>query len=322
MKLRELMSKDEPYMLEWMNDVDICSNFRFKAGTKTTADVMQFIRDSKLRENNYHFAIVNESDEYLGTVSLKEIEIAASTAEYAIVLRKCAQKTGAGRYATEQILKFAFQKLGLNKVYLNVFSDNIHARGFYEHLGFTLEGESKDHLKIGGEFKNLCWYRMTKKEYELCSKQIKSNATKKTSESMVKMLEFTQRGDERGHLVVIETGKEVPIEIKRVFYIYGSDAFVVRGQHANRKSEFVLINVAGTSKIKTKDVLGREKIYSLDRPHTGIYLPCMIWKEMYDFSPDSVLLILSSEHYDPKEYITNYEDYVREIQSGMRPNDE
>ncbi|MDO4566587.1 MAG: FdtA/QdtA family cupin domain-containing protein, partial [Oscillospiraceae bacterium] len=68
----------------------------------------------------------------------------------------------------------------------------------------------------------------------------------------VKMMEFPQRGDERGHLVIVEGETDLPFEIKRVFYIYGSDSGVVRGQHANRRSEFVLINVAGTSKVKVK----------------------------------------------------------------------
>ena len=69
----------------------------------------------------------------------------------------------------------------------------------------------------------------------------------------VKMLEFQQQGNERGHLVIVEGNIDIPFDIKRVFYIYGSDANVGRGQHANRKSEFVLINVAGKSKVKVKD---------------------------------------------------------------------
>ena len=76
------------------------------------------------------------------------------------------------------------------------------------------------------------------------------------NENNVKMLEFPQRGDERGHLVIVEGMRDVPFEIKRIFYIYGSDTDVVRGQHANKKSQFVLINVAGKSKVKVKDGLG------------------------------------------------------------------
>ncbi|MBQ9926568.1 MAG: FdtA/QdtA family cupin domain-containing protein [Lachnospiraceae bacterium] len=132
----------------------------------------------------------------------------------------------------------------------------------------------------------------------------------------VKMIELPQAGDERGHLVIVEGGIDIPFEIKRAFYIYGSDRDVIRGQHANRKTEFVLINVAGTSKIKVKDGEGNEAIFCLNRPHTGVYLPTMVWKDMYDFSEDSVLLVLASEHYDSGEYIRDYKVFVEEIKKG------
>lgn len=129
----------------------------------------------------------------------------------------------------------------------------------------------------------------------------------------VKMLSFKQNGDDRGHLVVIEGNKDVPFDIKRIFYIYGSDPNVIRGQHANRETEFVLVNVAGKSKVKVYDGKGNEAIFILNRPHTGIYLPTMVWKDMYDFSEDSVLLVLASEAYNPNEYIRNYDEFVEEI---------
>lgn len=130
----------------------------------------------------------------------------------------------------------------------------------------------------------------------------------------VKMLEFSEKGDERGRLVIIEGGQDIPFEVKRVFYIYGSDKDVMRGQHANRRTEFVLINVAGTSKVKVKDGRGNEVIFCLNRPHTGVYLPAMVWKDMYDFSEDSVLLLLASEHYDAEEYIRDYDAFAYEIE--------
>ncbi|MEG2928534.1 MAG: FdtA/QdtA family cupin domain-containing protein [Oscillospiraceae bacterium] len=129
----------------------------------------------------------------------------------------------------------------------------------------------------------------------------------------IKAVEFKEMGDERGKLVVIEGNIDIPFEIKRVFYIYGSDSEVVRGQHANRKTEFVLINVSGTSKVKVKDGKGNETIFVLNRPHTGVYLPKMVWKDMYDFSSDSVLLVLASEHFDNSEYIRDYENFVKEV---------
>ena len=126
------------------------------------------------------------------------------------------------------------------------------------------------------------------------------------------ILNFKDLGDERGKLVVIEGNESIPFDIKRVFYIYGSDATVVRGQHANRESEFVLINVAGTSKVKITDGSG-EFIVELNKPMMGVYIPKMIWKDMYDFSADSVLLVLANTHYDGKEYIRDYNEYLKEV---------
>ena len=130
-------------------------------------------------------------------------------------------------------------------------------------------------------------------------------------DDVVRMLEFPQKGDERGHLVIVEGMKDIPFEIKRIFYIYGSDTTVVRGQHANKESKFVLINVSWQSKVKVKDGKGNEAVFSLNRPHTGIYLPQMVWKDMYDFSEDSVLLCLASEHYKAEEYIRDYDEFVK-----------
>lgn len=129
------------------------------------------------------------------------------------------------------------------------------------------------------------------------------------------ILHFADFGDERGKLVVIEGESSIPFEIKRVFYIYESDATVVRGQHANRESEFVLVNVAGKSKVRITD--GKEEfVVELDKPMMGIYIPRMIWKDMYDFSLDSVLLCLASTHYVDNEYIRNYDDYLKEMEKG------
>lgn len=129
-----------------------------------------------------------------------------------------------------------------------------------------------------------------------------------------KLIEFPQKGDDRGHLVIVEGNQDIPFEIKRVFYIYGSDRDVIRGRHANYNTEFVLINVAGTSKVKVDDGTN-QKIFSLDRPHTGIFLPKMVWKDMYDFSEDSVLLVLASEHYDAEEYIRDYAQYLKVVET-------
>ena len=132
-------------------------------------------------------------------------------------------------------------------------------------------------------------------------------------EEQYKIIEFADLGDERGNLVVIEgDGLDIPFDIKRVFYIYGSDAEVVRGQHANRETEFLLVNVSGTSKVKV-DNGAESRVISLNRPRMGLYLSPMLWKDMYDFSEDSVLLVLASRHYDAAEYIRNYQEYLTEL---------
>ena len=131
---------------------------------------------------------------------------------------------------------------------------------------------------------------------------------------LYKLLQFADFGDERGKLVVIEGNdlRGVPFDIRRVFYIYESDSTVVRGQHANRNSEFVLVNVAGSSKVMITDGIKKEMV-ELNKPMEAVYIPRMIWKEMYDFSPDSVLLVLANTHYDSHEYIRNYEEYLKEM---------
>lgn len=132
-----------------------------------------------------------------------------------------------------------------------------------------------------------------------------------------KILEFGDLGDERGKLVVVEGAMDIPFEIKRVFYIYGSDSSIIRGQHANRNSEFVLINVSGSSKVRVDNGF-EEEIIELNRPRMGLYIPTMVWKDMYDFSADSVLLVLTNTHYDGSEYIRDYDEYLKEVGGSRR----
>ena len=135
----------------------------------------------------------------------------------------------------------------------------------------------------------------------------------KKLEEMYKLIEFNELGDERGNLVVAEGESDlVPFVINRIFYIYGSDSTVVRGQHANRRTKFILINVSGTSKVRL-DNGSETSIIELNKPKMGLFLDTMVWKDMYDFSSDSVLLVLASRHYDPNEYIRDYDEYLNII---------
>lgn len=135
--------------------------------------------------------------------------------------------------------------------------------------------------------------------------------------SKYRILEFPQLGDDRGNLVVLESGSQVPFKIMRIFYIYGTKPGVKRGMHANLRSEFILINLAGTCKIKIDDGIAQE-IVTLNKAHQGIYLEKMVWKTMYDFSPKSILLVISNEKYDSNEYIRDYDLYKSMINNERR----
>jgi len=125
---------------------------------------------------------------------------------------------------------------------------------------------------------------------------------------LYKELNFNELGDERGRLVIAEVPLNIPFDIKRIFYIYDTKGEIIRGQHANLNSEFVLINLCGKCKVKL-DTGKEQKIVELDRPHKGLYLNKMVWKDMYDFSDDSILLVLSSHVYDANEYIRDYDKF-------------
>ena len=101
---------------------------------------------------------MDKHDEYLGTVSLKNISKENKCAEYAIVVRKIARGTGVARKATEDILDYAFNVLGLHKVYLNVLENNECAKRFYQKCGFMYEGTAKDAIVLNGDYASLAWY--------------------------------------------------------------------------------------------------------------------------------------------------------------------
>lgn len=133
-------------------------------------------------------------------------------------------------------------------------------------------------------------------------------------EEDVKMICFPRLGDKSRKSFVIEGLRDIPFEIRRVFYIFGAgNVGLVRGKHANRNSEFVLFNVSGRSRVKTIDENRNETVYELNNPREAVYLPRMVWKEMYDFTEDSVLMVVTNEYYDPEEYIRNFEDFAKEM---------
>jgi len=126
----------------------------------------------------------------------------------------------------------------------------------------------------------------------------------------VKQITLPLMGDERGQMVVAEGGNHLPFQFKRLFYIYGTETSAIRGQHANRDSAFAMFCVVGSCAVKVTDTNGNSVDYRLDKPQEGIYIPKMLWKDMYDFSADAVLLVLSDCYYNADEYIRDLATYL------------
>lgn len=170
MIIRKLQLMDAEGMHEWMQDMDVTKNLAQDFSSKSMEDCKSFILNANAdEESNLHRAICNDAGEYLGTVSLKHIDRRNKNAEYAISMRSTAIGTGASTFGTIEILKYAFDILKLEKVYLNVTTENIRAKKFYQKIGFQYEGTAKKHILINGKLCDLEWYAFYREmECELC----------------------------------------------------------------------------------------------------------------------------------------------------------
>lgn len=125
------------------------------------------------------------------------------------------------------------------------------------------------------------------------------------------LIKFRNIMDKYGHLTPIEGKIDVPFEVKRVYYITGVEQGVIRGFHSHRKLHQVLICLNGSVKIRSKNP-DEEEITELNDPSVGLYIGPYVWREMFDFTKGSVLLVLASEYYDEDDYIRNYDFYLEE----------
>ena len=131
----------------------------------------------------------------------------------------------------------------------------------------------------------------------------------------VKLYNFQPHGDDRGQLVAIEENKDLPFDVRRVYYIYDTLPGVRRGFHAHRNLQQILLCVNGSCKIHLDNGFDTAEVL-LDKPHEGLYIANDMWREMYDFTPGAVLLVLASEHYDEADYIRNYDDFIKMVREG------
>jgi len=164
-KLRPLKLTDADYMKEFVEDENISNNLLFTRYPFSTENMISFIKTSWEDKRNIHYAIANENDEYIGTISLKNISYIDKNAEYAIVIRKKYWGQKIALKATDKLLFYGFNILNLEKIYLNVLSHNGRAIKFYEKYGFKKEGIFKNHIYHFGKYVDVEWYAFFKNDF-------------------------------------------------------------------------------------------------------------------------------------------------------------
>ncbi|MDU1036762.1 sugar 3,4-ketoisomerase [Leclercia adecarboxylata] len=125
----------------------------------------------------------------------------------------------------------------------------------------------------------------------------------------MKLINLNKKGDDRGALIVIEEEQDIPIEIKRVYYMFNTKLGISRGFHAHKQLTQIAITVNGTCKFLLDDGHSKETVV-LDSPSIGLVIEPMVWHEMHDFSDDCILMVLADDHYDESDYIRDYELFI------------
>ena len=298
MRLRNLELKDAPLMLEWMHDERVTKDLRSDFASKTLADAEDFIRSSKNQEHDLHLAVVSDEDEYMGTVSLKNIE--DESAEFAITVRTEAMGRGYAWFGMEELLKKAFNELGLESVYWCVSRDNDRAVRFYDKHNFheALDIPQKVLERYDG-VKNLKWYSVLKGH--------DFNAVDMVAGCRVLHIKTIPTVN-AGELSFFEGTKEIPFEMKRIYYITKVPEGVRRGYHAHKSLKQMLFCPYGRIQLLLENEYGREEI-ELSDPSIAVLIDRPTWREMLWLQKDSVLCVAASDYFDADDYIRDYEEY-------------
>jgi dTDP-4-dehydrorhamnose 3,5-epimerase-like enzyme len=127
--------------------------------------------------------------------------------------------------------------------------------------------------------------------------------------SLIDIIKFQSLGDKRGNLIALEQNKEIPFDIKRIYYVFYTEKGVSRGFHAHKALRQVAVCVAGSCRFILDDGLKKEQVV-LDKPNVGLVIDKGVWHEMHDFSDDCVLMVIASDHYNEDDYIRDYDAFT------------
>ncbi|MET3651295.1 sugar 3,4-ketoisomerase [Dyella japonica] len=136
----------------------------------------------------------------------------------------------------------------------------------------------------------------------------------------IERVQLQKHGDHGGMLIALEQDRNVPFEIRRVYYIFATQRDVHRGKHAHRHLHQLAVAVRGSVTFLLDDGSGPFEVV-LNDPSQGLLMGRMVWRELYDFSDDCVLMVLADHLYDPADYITNYDDFLREVRGVVYPTE-
>ncbi len=307
MYLRKLKLQDAPLMLEWMHDDDVTHDLSGNFAEKSLEDCEKFIRASADATENMHLAIASDSDEYMGTVSLKHINEADSNAEFAITVRKEAMGKGYAWFGMSEIIRIAFEELGLKSVYWCVSKENKRACRFYDKHGFREALDISDEIiKRYAGVPNLKWYAVTEAERNNSLYEIKVDGCK-----VIEIKTITSK--DSGKLSFFEAKRDMPFEIKRVYYISGVKKGIKRGFHAHKELKQLIFCPYGEIELLLDDGSKKDRVL-LNDPSTGILIEKPVWREMLWKTDNSVLCVAASDYYDENDYLRDYEDFIRYIE--------
>lgn len=131
----------------------------------------------------------------------------------------------------------------------------------------------------------------------------------------IKLIPLQAHGDDRGLLISLEQDKNIPFQIKRVYYIFNTKKDVIRGFHAHKQLKQIAIAVKGSCRFLLDD--GKEKVsFLLDNAAQGLLIDSYIWHEMSDFSEDCVLMVLADDFYEESDYIRDYDEFLEVVNKG------